>query len=126
MKDLKISNELLNLVTGCKCEFNKIESNFIDFIIISGEIKEDISSYFYKGYDTHGINLHTFIHIAKIKAFDNHYDIKESVYSCIYYPACKYSRQPSERIKAFKGEGYFDVNATIEALEWVAEKLGKK
>lgn len=141
IKEIKISNQLLSWVLGCECwihDHKGVYKNHISFsdhnydksiqlnrkkYVETGlveQILEDQGNYS----DYFGeckINLHTFINIAKIKAFECEYNVIEfGKQVCV--------RRHGEYLKDFNissnGSDTYLIADVIEALEWVCDKVG--
>jgi hypothetical protein len=140
MKTEKISNSLLSWVLGCE----KIRFEFIsDKISIvfkinkfeyvnnfDNEIKRYIQVVGNRAEDKYGeiklkINLHTFIHLAKIKAFESGYFIQQNSKSVYVF----YDQQNDQSFnkKSFDEYHYskipFDNREILIALEWVNDQI---
>ena len=82
---MKISNELLSWVFGCQCEFKYID-DFLGIVFLpvtmdDHEITMEIKGVFFTLGLTY-INLDTFIRLAKVKAWENNYEIREGYSFC--------------------------------------------
>ena len=129
MSGIKISNNLLKFVFGCECEFEivcvdlkcgkiEIESIFFLMLVESNRIKVMPRK----------INLHTFIHLAKIKCFECGYHVLEKAYGSrvdwnVNKCGCCYSK--GKDFKNRTKQPMFGLDRILEALEFVAKKVGE-
>lgn len=125
-EEMKISNGLLSAVFGCECEFVEISDNCIklkpDHIL---NIDTDIlANYCCCTNGIAKINIHTFIHLAKGKIFEEFryfFSDMGATYdrnlNLIYKPTGEnINRDSKSYSEVFTG-------FTIEALEWVNTEI---
>ena len=133
----KISNELLSWVFGCECEFvcsrnGNIELTGVDLttpnIFTTGSSLPPTENDLFR-FGMH-INLHTFIHLAKIKAFECGYIVNDDYEGVIVWTQKQYN--DGGNAVDINDLGYkkdhecnpYNPIIVLEAFEWVAEKVG--
>lgn len=127
---MEISNKLLSWVFGCECEFDQISTHTCT-LFFNGERekvelrKDNNYKIFFEKWPenklpslkfaNYRINLHTFIHMAKVKAF-------EAGYIVIEYPLGVQIKYTPEAKKMIRGQ-LFGHAQMIKALEWICNEI---
>lgn len=128
MNNTKISNSLLSWILEYDCEFIEvINSDKTNTYIVFKPHRNPTSTGVHK--ITDGINIHQFIHLAKIKAFEYGYEIMQNAKDTdIVYKKHKKDKMHSlQTIKKYKTKKeVFKIENVIEALEWVVRNESTK
>ncbi len=125
---IEISNGLLSAVLGCECEFKEVKSNKIGFTSCDvRKVHTDDNIYINPTNYNWEINLHTFICLAKIWAFENGYEVFGGAKATDTIDILKSEETRSSFTAHYvSGEELFDTNREIEALEWVYNEIKEK
>ena len=124
---MKISDELLSWIFGCECEFIGVEDYIIRFK--PSHVLDCNTDILMTYCNVHSglvdINLHTFIHLAKVKALKSKYNVTfENPWDIKVYIQEKYDREYFCTDDGLRDEDNgFNVELEIEALEWVCSEV---
>ena len=127
---MRISNELLSSVLGCECEFKcfSLSDEVVFRVEDYKKIPLNIIRYLAIESFNHGrsISLDTFIRFGKIWAFECGYQITVEPYKVVIINTNNPNNKVNimSRVKQFLNDGdVFDVNVTLNALEWVCGEV---
>ena len=127
MSDIKISNELLSWVLGDKCVFISTKGYKISFNHLGFTFNIDKYKTILNNDKFCEINIHEFIHLAKVNAFESKYFMNQSSrYVHVLYESKPNDYETKEFNKYYLSKTPFDIREMIDCLEWVAEEIGEK
>ena len=146
MSEIKISNELLSWVLGCEIynsrpdDYESIKSSFGNMYISTLNTSTKIKGIKFLGWSkdpqknyalihSYRVNIHEFINLAKIKAFECGYQITVESHKVVIINTNNPNKKINimSRVKQFLNDGdVFEVNVILNALEWVCKETGEK
>ena len=117
--EIKISDSLLSWVFGCECEFvDNLKSYHTLIFNTDGDINNHYASVCPRGYQ---ISTHTFIHLAKIKAFECGFTVTERANIVESRNINRYLYRDF-----YINDGYYDTERIIQSLEWVNNQIQER